>query len=270
MGAGTIKNGFLENYLDRHIAEKKIVKGSASFLVTDYESTRLKLPDDAEYDGEESAEEAGDSDEEGYAGPKMSIPNIGIMRGSQGELHEIRPGSGGNKHDPEMAEAVKAALRQAGLLCDKVEPPSSVADLLLNVFDAADENNAGELPHYEVALLLGALLAGMGLELWDIQTLLTAAQENEDGLIQCKPFIQAAPEIIEELRRRRLAYNARGLPGVEISPDAVKHCFGDEASEIAAALMELFDQKVIDEPNCGIFEIAAGDVSVPVATLKSS
>jgi hypothetical protein len=169
-----------------------------------------------------------------------------------------------------MALALKEALRQAGLLCDKVEPPSTLAELLSNVFDAADENEAGELPHYEVALLLGALLAGLGLQEWDIQLLLTSAQENFDGLIECKPFIQAAPEIIEELRRRRLAFIARGLPGVEITAEAIKHCFGDEAHDTAGQLNQLFDQKSVDEPHNAKFVDPGDEAKVGNETRRNS
>merc|ERR1719506_801120 len=119
-----------------------------------------------------------------------------------------------------MALIMREALQAAGLYCEKVEPPASLAELLACIFDAADEENVGELPHYEVAWLLTAALPGFGLELWDIHLLMTSAQENEDGFIECKPFVQAAPEIVQALCKRRAAYRAKGLPGVEIPHEA--------------------------------------------------
>eukprot|EP00747_Dinoflagellata_sp_TGD_P214689 gnl/TRDRNA2_/TRDRNA2_87515_c1_seq1.p1 gnl/TRDRNA2_/TRDRNA2_87515_c1~~gnl/TRDRNA2_/TRDRNA2_87515_c1_seq1.p1 ORF type:complete len:666 (-),score=137.87 gnl/TRDRNA2_/TRDRNA2_87515_c1_seq1:93-2090(-) len=153
-----------------------------------------------------------------------------------------------NEH--QVVKAMKTALIAAGLYCDQVSPPATLADLLSNVFDAADEDNIGDLPHYEVARLLGATLPGFDLEEWDIHLLLTSAQETHDGCVECKPFIQAAPEIIQALRKRRINYRNRGLPGVELAPEAIKHCFQDELSETANCLMRIFEQCAEEEPDC--------------------
>merc|ERR1719240_1701243 len=134
-----------------------------------------------------------------------------------------------------------------------VEPPKSLSELLINVFDAADEEDVGELPHHEVARVLVATLSGLGLEEWDIQQLLTTANENEEGFIECKPFIQRSPEMIEELRRRRFFID-RGMDGVEISPEAVKHCFGAEVGETADNLMQLFYVRAQEENDVAKWE----------------
>merc|ERR1719271_128854 len=87
----------------------------------------------------------------------------------------------------EMAQVMRVELQAAGLYCDKVDPPSSLADLLANIFDAADEENVGELPHHEVARLLSATLPGFGLELWDIHLLMTSAQETMTASSNASP-----------------------------------------------------------------------------------
>jgi Ca2+-binding EF-hand superfamily protein len=121
---------------------------------------------------------------------------------------------------------------------------------LASIFDAADEDNVGELPHLEMARLLSATLPGFGLEIWDIHLLMTSAQENDDGYIECKPFTQAAPEIINSLRKRRMHYRGRGLPGVEVPQEAVKHCFTDEVTKTANELMKVFEECAKEEPIC--------------------
>jgi hypothetical protein len=80
---------------------------------------------------------------------------------------------------------------------------------------------------------------------------MTSAQENDDGFIECKPFIQAAPEIVQALRKRRMAYRARGLPGVEIPLDAVKHCFSEEAHVTANQLTKIFEQMTQEDSTIG-------------------
>ena len=61
-----------------------------------------------------------------------------------------------------------------------------------------------------MADLLYATLRAQNLSNWDIQLLLATAHERpyNGGLIDYKPFVQSAPEILEELRRRRLTYEA--------------------------------------------------------------
>lgn len=238
---GSLRHGYFEKYLDRYVAEKKIACQRGISLVTPFEESRLPPP--AEYEEEEEYDSEEDSPEEEF-GSRASVLKV-----AENDIRNMEP------VDPEMAEALRVALQDAGLACNAAACPTSLSELLGNVFDAADEEDAGELPHYEVSLLLGATLSGLGLEPWDIQLLLTSAQENHDGLIDCKAFIQAAPEVIQELRRRRLAYKARGLPGIEISPEAVQHCFGLEAGDTAIAMQQLFAQWALDEPSCAKYEV---------------
>jgi hypothetical protein len=234
----SLRDGYFETYLDNYIAEKETVRARGIDLVTPFEATRLKPPpvDTHERSPSDLAESVREA--------SMSLTGTANLGGVT-----MAAGRGMSDADLEMAEALKHALKAAGLACDLVAPPASLAELLVNVFDATDEEDAGELPHCEVARLLGATLSGLGLQEWDIQSLLMVAQENEDGLIECKPFIQTAPEIISELRRRRLKFIANGLPGVEIPPEAVKHCFSSELGETADNLTQLFAHCAQEDPD---------------------
>lgn len=238
--------GSFEKYLDRIVHEKDSVRSCGVDLITSFEETRLERP--PAY----SEDESEDTD---VCVSSRVRQKFNTSRGTS----PVHAGVGGlsptssalDAEQQETALAMRQALQAAGLYCDKVEPPSSLAVLLANIFDAADEENAGELPHHEVARLLSGTLPGFGLELWDIYLLMTSAQENDDGFIECKPFIQAAPEIIQALRKRRMLYRSRGLPGVEIPLEAVKHCFSDEVHVIATQLFKILDQCTQENASCG-------------------
>eukprot|EP00928_Gymnodinium_smaydae_P062053 TRINITY_DN45999_c0_g1_i1.p1 TRINITY_DN45999_c0_g1~~TRINITY_DN45999_c0_g1_i1.p1 ORF type:complete len:829 (+),score=201.33 TRINITY_DN45999_c0_g1_i1:91-2577(+) len=236
----SLRHGYFEEFLDKLIAEKEKMNSRGIDLVTPFEATRLPRPsaDEDLGNGEISDGDGVDSeDESGDRGSKLDASFSGGVNLQQSQ-----------EADPEMAQALRQALREAGLACDSVPPPASLTELLANVFDAADEEDAGELSHYEVSRLLGATLSGLGLRPWDIQLLMTSAQENQQGFIELKPFAQTAPEIIQELRRRRLAYVALGLPKVDVSSEAVKHCFGAELSETADALAAVITQRSQEDP----------------------
>lgn len=114
-----------------------------------------------------------------------------------------------------------------------------LSTLLVNIFDAADEEDEFELTHKEVANLLYA--TPLGLTDWDIKLLLTTATEFETGRIEYKPFVQAAPEIIEALLKRRSAFEARvASTQVEVTLEAIDLCFGDEIEEVRQATREAF------------------------------
>jgi len=229
-----------EKYIDRLLYEKEQVRDCGVYLQTSFEQTRLeKPPAYSEASSEDDTQSEGPAEND-----KEDVPTITVEGGTASE--EVRKPA-----DQGMAIVMREALQAAGLYCDKVEPPSSLTDLLASIFDAADEENVGELPHYEVTRLLSATLPGFGLELWDIHLLMTSAQENDDGFIECKPFIQAAPEIIHALRKRRMAYRKRGLPGIEVPQEAVKHCFTDEVTITANLLWKIIEQCVQEEPTCG-------------------
>jgi len=235
-------DGSFEGFLNRILDEKGKVRDRGPNLATEFEETRLEPP--PAY-SEASGSIYSDSDEEEqevFVAPTTVQNTMGIPVKSPGrKTTKLAPKS-------EMTLAMENCLKLASLPCnDKTEPPTLSA-LLSNIFDAADEMGQGQLPHYEVALLLGATLPGLGLEVWDIHLLLTFAQENDDGYVECKPFVQSAPEIVQELRNRRKAFLNRGLPGAEVSLEMVQHCFGDEVSETAANLMRVFEQCSIDEP----------------------
>jgi Ca2+-binding EF-hand superfamily protein len=120
----------------------------------------------------------------------------------------------------------------------------AVSERLSNIFDAADEESEGLLSHREVADLLYA--TPLGLTDWDIKLLLTTAHENEEGLIEYKPFVQAAPEIIEALLKRRAAFISRKQPNATVTYEAVELCFAEELEEINRTLREQFN---VADPN---------------------
>jgi Ca2+-binding EF-hand superfamily protein len=226
-----------QEYIDRVIAEKDRVRERGIDLKTAFEESRLKEASvmssaygvtSASQETCDANSDLGADEDEPTEVPKIAVPQT----------------------EPGMTEGFVAA----GLYCEKVDPPSSLADLLANIFDAADEANVGELPHHEVAKLLSATLPGFGLELWDIHLLLTCTQENDDGFIECKPFVQTAPELIQSLRKRRQTFRNRGLSGIEIPEEHVKHCFADEVTMTTTLLMKLFEQCAQDHPMFVKFE----------------
>ncbi|CAJ1344875.1 unnamed protein product [Effrenium voratum] len=123
----------------------------------------------------------------------------------------------------------------------KEDAELDLSTLLSNIFDAADEENEFELRHKEVADLLYA--TPLGLTDWDIKLLLTTATEFETGRIEYKPFVQAAPDIIGALRKRRAAFESRKTS--EESPvtmEDIELCFGEEIEEVARTMREAFGQ----------------------------
>jgi len=243
----TLRAGYFETFLDKFILEKEQCRSRGVPLTTSFETTRLEKPPLACEDG---SEDESDGRVEAGGWSRMASPMSDQWRSERSN----RKGSADmgvpviSHVDYELQQALKSALKVAGIVGDKVAPPSSLTELLSNVFDAADEDEVGELPHHEVAKLLEATLVGFGLVQWDIQLLLTAAHENEAGFIACKPFIQIAPELIQELRRRRLNFRARGMPTAVVSHEAVQHCHGAEIAELSDKLVELFTMKVSEDP----------------------
>mmetsp|Transcript_10382 Transcript_10382/g.23459 ORF Transcript_10382/g.23459 Transcript_10382/m.23459 type:complete len:930 (-) Transcript_10382:109-2898(-) len=234
-----------EGFINRMIHEKQTaVNMFTGSLNTNFEAIRMKPP--PAYTDEDLEGAIIWAEEEG-----------GILKEearNNGEFHlKVIPESTPEEDAlaAEEQEAMKKALKSSGLACDLVAPPSSLLELLQNIFDAADEEGGGELPHYEVARLLGALLPGFDLEEWDIHKLLSSAQENVQGMIALPPFIEAAPEMIQGLRSRRKAYQARELPGVDITMDAVRYCFNDEIIETISTLMKVFEASWLEDDDRG-------------------
>lgn len=246
---GSLGDGQFEKYLDRLVHKKETVRKRGIDLTTSFEATRLRKPPAySEDDSDEGSNSCGSSRENTDGG--MVVPQIAAhMYADAGTTTPA-----GAREDSTLG--MRQALQAAGLFCERVQPPASLSELLANIFDAADEENAGELPHYEVARLLSGILPGFGLELWDIHLLMTSAQENDDGFIECKPFIQAAPEIVQALCKRRSSYRSRGLPGVEIPLEAAKHCFADEVHVTENQLFKVFEQCTQEEPSCGKWDEA--------------
>jgi len=133
---------------------------------------------------------------------------------------------------PEVDQQLSTAQLQV------TEEKMGMGTLLSNIFDAADEDEEFQLTHKEVADLLYA--TPLGLADWDIKLLLTTTQELDTGRIQYRPFVQAAPEIIEALLKRRAAYQARAQPNMQVTHEAIDLCFGEEIEEIARAAKEQF------------------------------
>jgi Ca2+-binding EF-hand superfamily protein len=221
-GQQLISLGFdsFESFIEARLNEKD---GSRTVLDlrTPFEESRL-LPPPA-YSDSEDGEEGDDWDEEG----------------SQAQDNLLAPSITHDNTTHADRELMRSALQAAGLPCDG---NLSLPEILASIFDAADETSCGLLHHHEVMQLLTSTLSGLGLELWDIHLLAASAQENAEGLIEYKAFVQAAPEIIEALQFRRLAYKKAGFPKAIVTPEAVQICHGDEIAETVRTLTELFDQ----------------------------
>jgi hypothetical protein len=246
-----------QRYLDSYIAEKVTVRRRGINVETPFEASRLPPPPQFVLDEEE---ESGsrvhfDSQDAHVRWEKTSTAGEDDME---------------QKEADEMRAAMIKALKAANMYCDQVAPPASLTELLANIFDAADEDLVGELPHLEVANVLNSALSGFGLEEWDIQQLLASAPENDEGYIMWKPFIQAIPEVIEALRKRREAYKERGLPGVEIRPEAVQHCFEDEVVVTVEAMLAAFNACVQEDPSRGRFDFDPNAGKAPGAMMASS
>jgi len=211
-----------ESFIEARLNEKDGVRTLLD-LRTPYEDSRL-LPPPAYSDSENGEEGDSDWDESG----------------SHCEGNNLRPPTSTRDNTTNAdSDYMRAALQAAGL---PYEGNLTLPDVLANIFDAADETSCGLLSHHEVMQLLTSTLSGLGLELWDIHLLTTSAQENADGLIEYKTFVQAAPEIVEALRFRRLAYKNAGLPKAIVTAEAVQICHGDEIVETMRTLTELFEQ----------------------------
>eukprot|EP00746_Dinoflagellata_sp_MGD_P164134 gnl/MRDRNA2_/MRDRNA2_92598_c0_seq1.p1 gnl/MRDRNA2_/MRDRNA2_92598_c0~~gnl/MRDRNA2_/MRDRNA2_92598_c0_seq1.p1 ORF type:complete len:791 (+),score=149.74 gnl/MRDRNA2_/MRDRNA2_92598_c0_seq1:62-2434(+) len=218
-GQQLISLGFesFESFIESKLSEKDGVR-TALDLRTPFEESRL-LPPPAYSDSEDN-EEGDDWDEEG----------------SQMQDHLLTANITVDNADRQL---MRSALQAAGL---PYEGNLSLPDILASIFDAADETSCGLLHHHEVMQLLTSTLSGLGLELWDIHLLTASAQENAEGLIEYKAFVQAAPEIIEALQFRRLAYKKAGFPKAVVTAEAVQICHGDEIAETVRTLTELFEQ----------------------------
>eukprot|EP00746_Dinoflagellata_sp_MGD_P161117 gnl/MRDRNA2_/MRDRNA2_88157_c0_seq1.p1 gnl/MRDRNA2_/MRDRNA2_88157_c0~~gnl/MRDRNA2_/MRDRNA2_88157_c0_seq1.p1 ORF type:complete len:770 (+),score=178.37 gnl/MRDRNA2_/MRDRNA2_88157_c0_seq1:70-2310(+) len=198
---GTLAPGKFEMWLDRIHRDKMEVR-KLHALTTPFEEMRLASPA-AAYDESESEGEEDDAEKDGVDEEQAGKNWLQVMNGNGGQ--------------------------------DTLQ----VSERLSNIFDAADEESEGLLSHREVADLLYA--TPLGLTDWDIKLLLTTAHENKVGLIEYKPFVQAAPEIIEALLKRRAAFISRKQPNATVTYEAVELCFADELEETGRTLREQFN-----------------------------
>jgi len=202
LGGRTLGRNRFEKFMDRLIKDHEIIK-SYQQLSTDYEESRLISPP---YYPASSSDEFGDGTESllDSCDDEDPVPRAGTgRRASLGKVYAV----GSQEVDWQTSEEMimQQALRDAGLPCyEKV----SLEQLLTNIFDAADEQDEGLLRHKEISGLLISTFAGksLGLQTWDIRTLLTIASENKDGMIDYKTFVQSAPEFIQILRVRRESF----------------------------------------------------------------
>jgi len=239
----SLRHGSFDGYLDAYIREKETVRSRGTNVSTTFEVSRLTPPPACSYDDDD----AGSQSAAGRSFSRLS---------ASGDIAELevsfRPqSSDGNSQD--MARAMTEALKAANMYCDKVAPPSSLHDLLANIFDAADEEGFGQMPHYEVARVMRATLPGFALEEWDINILLGFAEENDDGFIELKRFIKQAPELVMQLREHRMAYREKGITDVEIPSEALKHCYTEELMVIVDQLIHAFEHCAAEDPNRGAF-----------------
>lgn len=213
--------GMYERWLDRIIGDKLQVR-QLHDLATAFEQTRLEPPPHIEEQADSAPIDAG------------RLPTDPAVPGPQGPGG---PGPGPTPSGPGVAVGEAAEV-------EKTEAELDLSTLLANIFDAADEENELELRHKEVADLLYA--TPLGLTDWDIKLLLSTATEFETGRIEYKPFVAAAPEIIEGLRKRRAAFEARksaaAAAEAPVTMEAIELCFGEEIEEVARTMREAFGQ----------------------------
>jgi len=211
VGGQSLAYGKFEMWLDRIIGDKMQVR-QLHDLATGFESTRLEPP-------VQESEPVSDADAE--------LDQVAFTR-----LISEQPGF----EQKDLTKRI-SSKQMAPLVVEEVT--LTMGTLMANIFDAADEDEEFELTHKEVADLLYA--TPLGLADWDIKLLLTTAQELATGKIQYKPFVQAAPEIIEALLKRRASYQAREQPNMQVTHEAIDLCYGEEIEEIGRAAREAFN-----------------------------
>lgn len=207
-----LASGKYEFWLDRIIGDKLQVRQLHN-LATSFEQTRLVPPPTM-------------TDEE--------IPQHDSVSLAEAPPDLVRQYSSGTA----QGSLDKNASRE------QLQEKPDLGSLLANIFDAADEEAEYELTHREVADLLYA--TPLGLTDWDIKLLLTTTTESEIGRIEYKPFVQAAPEIIEALLKRRAAFEermaAQGQLESPVTMEAIELCYGEEIEEVARSTREAFGE----------------------------
>jgi len=223
VGGQCLASGKYEMWLDRIIGDKLQVR-QLHDLATPFEETRLAPPP---LPSEHPSEDEREPETQGDTGEELPAPSAAMRAASAPEACVC-----GNTFAPDAIFCRLCGTKRP----EVTKMPLSV--LLANIFDAADEEDEFELTHKEVADLLYA--TPLGLQEWDIKLLLTTASELETGKIEYKPFVQAAPEIIEALLKRRAAYIARNQNSTEATLEAIDLCYGEEIEEVNRAAKEAF------------------------------
>lgn len=204
-----LASGMYERWLDRIIGDKLQVR-QLHDLATSFEQTRLVPP------------------------PTMTDEEI--------PEHDLAPMEEVQEMSRQISSGTAAGSMNKNASREQLQEKPDLGSLLANIFDAADEEDEFELTHREVADLLYA--TPLGLTDWDIKLLLTTATEFETGRIEYKPFVQAAPEIIEALLKRRAAFEermaAQGQLESPVTMEAIELCYGEEIEEVARATREAF------------------------------
>ncbi len=78
------------------------------------------------------------------------------------------------------------------------------SQMLMYMFDSADEDSLGYLRHKEVSDLLQAAVTDYGLKSFDSRQLMVLAKEAASGSIDYLPFVQTIPDVVESILNRRL------------------------------------------------------------------
>jgi len=91
---------------------------------------------------------------------------------------------------------------------------TSVPEILIHVFDAADEDLEGLLKHCDVLKLLEASLCFQGVKTfgvtpWDVRLILATADEDDNGLISYIPWLRGIKDVYDNIRQRREEYKKR-------------------------------------------------------------
>jgi len=276
---GSLRHGTFEQHLDFIVDCRSKVRETRVSLETPFEATRLCPPsshdplrpdcrrskDPLSRVSFQSKERRLSISRDSSAKLDLLVDNNGFdtVLGNDGinsaratylESTSLLKTPSGPSETQEMAEAIRHALKVAGFSPDQLGPRATLEELLTNIFDAADEDCLGVVPHHEVASLLGAMVPGLGLEPWDISELMASAEENDEGFIEYKPFIAIGPDIIKVLRKRRLQFAAaRTTPEVELQPEAIQFCFGDEVALTVEFLDKCFQACAMEDASCGVY-----------------
>mmetsp|Transcript_70558 Transcript_70558/g.204601 ORF Transcript_70558/g.204601 Transcript_70558/m.204601 type:complete len:860 (+) Transcript_70558:3-2582(+) len=244
----SLRQNAFERFLDSYVRSKDTIRQRGINLKTMFEEPRLVPPPACEH-------------EVARTGSKLPFSRMSSThsRKSEASEGEFRPGArtpqSGRKVEAsrEMAETMEGALKAANMYSTKVVPPSSLAELLANVLDAADEDNIGKMSHYEVSRLLMATLPGFGLEAWDIHRFLTYTKEDAEGFIDSRALVDMSQSIVFPLSKRRKEYADRGFPGLEVPIESIRHCFGDEITLTVEDLHTQFEACAAVDPSRALY-----------------